>query len=95
MVGLGLASVFPCLMYETPIRFTKQVSDRLIGYQVGAACLGGSAISSGIGVLLSRFGLELLFPILILLFILTFSVNEILGRGAKTAAACQAAAQNT
>ncbi|HEX3039361.1 MAG TPA: MFS transporter [Caproiciproducens sp.] len=96
MVGLGLASVFPCLMYETPIRFKKQVSDRLIGYQVGAACLGGSMISSGTGMLISRFGLELLFPILILLFALTFAANEILGRGAKTAAAAyQAAAQNT
>ena len=96
MVRLGLASVFPCLMYETPIRFKKQVSDRLIGYQVGAACLGGSIISSGTGMLLSRFGLELLFPILILLFSLTFAANEILGRGAKTAAAAyQAAAQNT
>jgi fucose permease len=96
IVGLGLASVFPCLMYETPIRFKKQVSDRLIGYQVGAACLGGSIISSGTGVLLSRFGLELLFPILIFLFVLTFIVNEVLGRGAKNAAAAyQAAAQNT
>jgi fucose permease len=96
MVGLGLASIFPCLMYETPIRFKKQVSDRLIGYQVGAACLGGSIISSGIGVLLSQFGLELLFPILIILFALIFAVNEILGYGAKTvAAAYRAAAPNS
>lgn len=96
MVGLGLASVFPCLMYETPIRFTKKVSDRLIGYQVGAACLGGSIISSGTGMLLSRFGLELLFPILIILLTLTFAANEILGHGAKTAAAAyEAGAQNT
>lgn len=96
MVGLGLASIFPCLMYETPIRFKKQVSDRLIGYQVGTACLGSSIISSGIGVLLSQFGLELLFPMLIILLVLTFAGNEILARSAKTAtAAYQAAAQNS
>jgi fucose permease len=82
LVGLGFASIFPGLMYETPIRFKKKVSDQLIGYQVGAASLGGSAVSSVIGVILSLFSLELLYPILILLLFVTFLFNEILSRWA-------------
>ena len=87
LVGLGFASIFPGLMYETPIRFKKKVSNQLIGYQVGAASLGGSAVSSVIGVILSRFGLELLYPMLIVLLIITFVINEVLSRWAASATA--------
>lgn len=80
MVGMGLAPIYPCLMHETPRRFKKSVSDRLIGYQVGAACLGGSIISSGTGILLSRISLELLFPILIVMIGISFFANETIQR---------------
>jgi fucose permease len=83
LVGLGLAPVYPCLMHETPTRFQKTVSDRLIGYQVGAACLGGSIGSSVVGIVLSHFSLELLFPILCIFLMASFAVNEILNHGAK------------
>ncbi|WP_162300633.1 MFS transporter [Anaerosacchariphilus polymeriproducens] len=76
--GIGLAPLYPCLMHETPNRFLKEVSRKLIGYQVGAACVGGSIISAGIGVILSNFSLELIFEIIILLLCIYFVINEIL-----------------
>lgn len=76
--GLGLAPLYPCLMHETPNRFLKEVSRKLIGYQVGAACLGGSIVSSGIGVILSNFSLEWIFEIIILLLCIYFVINETL-----------------
>ena len=83
MTGLGMAPVFPCLMHETPVRFKKSVCQRLIGYQGGAANLGGSILSSGIGIALSHFGLELLFPTLAVLLLAAFLVNEWLNHSAK------------
>jgi fucose permease len=83
LVGLGLAPVYPCLMHITPTRFKKSVSDKLIGYQVGAAWIGGSILSAGMGVLLTRFSMGLLFPITFVLIIITFVVNEILHRNYK------------
>lgn len=82
MIGLGLAPIYPCLMHETPDRFSKEVNEKLIGYQVGAACLGGSIIASGTGVLLSH-NLELLFPIVIVLLAAAFSGNELLTHKAQ------------
>ena len=82
MIGVGIGPVYPCLMHETPIRFEKSVSDKLIGYQVGAACLGGSVLSSALGVFLSWFSLELFFPVVVLLLIINFSVSELLEKKA-------------
>lgn len=87
LTGLGLAPVYPCLMHETPNRFLKSVNDKLIGYQVGAACLGGSVIASGMGVILSV-SLELLFPLLLLLLALAFTANETLNRHALLSRRC-------
>lgn len=78
LMGLGFAPVYPCLMHETPRRFRKNVSERLIGFQVGAACLGGSVVSSGLGFFMSRTSLEMLCPVLLILIVLTFTGNEIL-----------------
>lgn len=81
LMGLGLAPVYPCLMHETPDRFAPEVSEKLIGYQVGAACLGGSVIASGTGLLMSL-SLELLFPVVILLLLAALLGNETLTRRA-------------
>lgn len=78
MFGLGLAPLYPCLMHETPIRFKSSISNKLIGYQVGAACLGGSIVSAGLGLILSNYSLGLLFVILTILLGVYLVINEIL-----------------
>ncbi|MBC8569448.1 MFS transporter [Zongyangia hominis] len=83
MIGVGIGPVYPCLMHETPARFDKATSDKLIGYQVGAACLGGSLLASGLGVFLSHITLELFFPVVVVLLGVNFFINELLERKAK------------
>lgn len=78
--GLGLAPLYPCLMHETPSRFKESISSRLIGCQVGAACMGGSLVSSGIGLFLAKCSLKGLFPILLILILVYFILNEHLHR---------------
>ena len=58
MVGLGLAPVFPCLMYLTPTRVGGQLARHAVGLQVAAATIGAAGIPALIGVLIPSLGLE-------------------------------------
>jgi fucose permease len=80
LIGFGFAPIYPCMMHETPTRFNEETSNALIGYQVGAACLGGSAISSGLGLLFAAVSLELLLPALAILLISMILISEYLNR---------------
>lgn len=80
IVGFGFGPIYPCTMHETPKRFDEATTRVLIGYQVGAACLGGSVLSASLGVLFSKTTLELL-PICLLLFLLSMIVvSEVLNK---------------
>ena len=79
-IGLGCAPVYPGLMHETPRRFKASVTQRLMGLQVGAACLGGSLISAGMGVVLARFSLEALCPAVLLMAAGLLWGDAVLGR---------------
>lgn len=77
-MGLGGAPVYPGLMHETPRRFKAAITQRLMGRQVGAACLGGSIISGGMGLLLANVSLEWLPPALALIAVTLLVCNKIL-----------------
>jgi fucose permease len=76
IIGIGAGPVFPCLIHETPKRFSSEIAKHLVGYQIAAAQLGGSLISSVAAILLSRVNMLLLFPIVIALFGLIIICNE-------------------
>lgn len=78
LFGIGLAPIYPCLMHETPVRFSKEISKRLIGYQVGAGLLGGSVLSTLTGDVMGRISLELLFPIMLAILVILFFSNNYL-----------------
>lgn len=73
--GLGLAPIFPCLVHETPRRFTKEVSQNLIGYQVGSAALGSMVISFFIGLILGKINILLFFPIILFFAVIMLFLN--------------------
>lgn len=75
-LGLGFAPVYPTLMHETPRRFKNTVTRRVMGWQVGAAYVGGSFITTGTGLLMGQLSLEWLCPILLLVMGLLFLCNE-------------------
>ena len=41
-IGLGLSPVFPAMLHETPVRFGKENSQILIGFQMGFAYMGSA-----------------------------------------------------
>lgn len=76
LIGLGFAPLYPCMMHETPRRFDEETTNRLIGYQVGAAYLGASLIPAGLGVLFSKTTLEILMPCLAVFLITMIIIYE-------------------
>lgn len=83
LIGLGFAPIYPCMMHETPRRFDEATTKALIGYQVGAACLGGSILSALLGVIFSKTSLEFLAPSLTMLLIAMIGISEWLNRRTK------------
>lgn len=74
--GLGYAPIYPALMHETPRRFKNTVTRRVMGWQVGSAYVGGSFITTGLGLILGRYSLEWLCPALLLCLLLLALCNE-------------------
>ena len=65
VIGAALAGVFPALVLLTPARVGDDMAQHVIGWQIGAAGLGGSAISAGCGAVFQRFGLTQFGPALV------------------------------
>ncbi len=54
MVGLGFAPIFPCMMHETPVRFGKENSQTIIGYQMALAATGNTFLPPILGLVAGR-----------------------------------------
>ena len=65
IIGGALAGVFPALVTLTPARVGDDLAHHVIGWQVGAAGLGGSFISATFGVVFQRYGLRDFGPALV------------------------------
>lgn len=65
VIGFGAAPVFPLLTLTTVERVGPAHADRTIGLQTGASAVGGALIPAGIGLLIGRFGVEVLGPALL------------------------------
>jgi fucose permease len=64
LMGLGFAPVYPCLMHETPRRFTADEAPVVIGRQVGGAYLGAAVFPGLFGWIMAHTSLEVLPPLL-------------------------------
>ncbi|WP_172193660.1 MFS transporter [Saccharibacillus qingshengii] len=69
LIGLGFAPVYPGFIHETPARFGRANSAKLIGYQMAVAYTGTTFLPPLFGVLASQAGIGL-FPIVTLVFVL-------------------------
>lgn len=58
LTGLGLASIYPCLMTRTPQRLGKARAAHAIGFQVSSSMIGAALFPSVCGWLAQRSGLE-------------------------------------
>lgn len=80
LLGVSLAGIYPCMMYETPRRFSKQVANVLTGYQVGMAGLGVASIPGLIGLFISFTSLDFFLPSILLLLSLLLIIDRQLHR---------------
>jgi len=68
LIGLGLSPIFPTMLHETPRRFGKENSQRIIGLQMGFGYFGHAFLSPLLGVIMQFSGLSYL-PLFLGLFI--------------------------
>jgi len=80
VLGAALAGVFPALVAVTPHRIGHERARHAIAWQVGAAAVGGSAISAVIGLLIDATSLAVLGPAIVVLAVLLFFANMGLAR---------------
>ena len=69
LIGLGLAPIYPSMLHETPARFGRENSARLMGYQMAVAYTGTTFLPPLFGVLAMLTDIRI-FPVVLLVFII-------------------------
>ncbi len=85
LLGGALAGVFPALIALTPDRIGQWRAQRVIGWQVGAAAVGGAGLSAVIGLLIAAGGLAVLGPSVTVLALVLVAAELMLARLAAPA----------
>ncbi|MDF2801479.1 MAG: fucose permease [Anaerocolumna sp.] len=79
LIGLGCAPIYPCMLHETPNRFSKSLSASLMGIQMAFAYVGSTFMPPLFGAISGAVSLSLfpffLFIILILMILSSEHVN--------------------
>jgi fucose permease len=78
ILGLSLATIFPCLMARTPDRLGRDYAAHAVGFQVCAAMTGAAVIPAVAGVLAGRYGLESVALLGVILALLLCFLHETL-----------------
>jgi fucose permease len=82
VIGGALAGVFPALVALTPARVGSQMAPHVMGWQVGAANVGGAAISALFGAIFQHFSLADFGPALVVVAVLLVAGAVVLERAA-------------
>lgn len=69
LIGLGLAPIYPGLLHETPTRFGKENSAKLMGYQMAVAYTGTTLLPPIFGIIATQVSIHF-FPVAVLVFLL-------------------------
>ncbi len=80
MIGLGCAPIFPSMLHETPVRFGKSVSQKLVGLQMASAYLGSTIMPPIFGAIAQYINMSLFPYFLLLMLVLMFALSENLNR---------------
>jgi fucose permease len=78
LVGLGFAPIYPCMIHETPKRFGKEHSQKIIGYQMAFAYVGTTFLPPLLGFIASLSTIMLLpFFVMFYIGIMLFGTEKI------------------
>lgn len=84
VLGIALGPIFPLQTTLTPERVGVAYTPTAVGYQLAATTVGAALVPGGLGLLVSRFGLEAIGTVLLLTAVLlTFSI-ELLRRAGRS-----------
>ncbi|MFC5449353.1 MFS transporter [Paenibacillus aestuarii] len=90
LIGFGLAPIYPGLLHETPARFGKENSAKLMGYQMATAYTGSTFLPPLFGFIATQTSISLfsfvLLGFLILMLVSAEQVNRILLNPTKSKA---------
>jgi len=85
IIGGALAGVFPALVALTPERVGDEMARHVIGWQIGAAWIGGAGISAVFGVVFQHYGLKNFGPALLVVAVMLIIGSLVLERAAPVA----------
>jgi fucose permease len=95
VIGLMLAPIFPSLIAATPMRLGERHTADAVGWEVGAAVLGGALLPGGVGVLAARVGLEVVGLCLVVGASVLLALHEVLVRLSPASAPRRSARSQT
>lgn len=75
LIGMGCAPIYPSMLHETPVRFGKNNSSKLMGVQMAFAYIGTMLVPPAIGVFSSVVGIQF-YPLFILVLLITMFVSS-------------------
>lgn len=78
LVGMGCAPIYPSMLHETPARFGKENSSRLMGIQMASAYVGLTVMPPVVGLIASRWSLKVFpFALLVLLVMMVWGSERV------------------
>jgi fucose permease len=84
LIGIGCAPIYPSMLHETPVRFGKNNSSKLMGVQMAFAYIGTTTVPPTLGLLSGKVGIQFypvfILVILIVMFVSSEKVNKIVAR---------------
>lgn len=75
LIGMGCAPIYPSMLHETPVRFGKNNSGKLMGLQMAFAYIGTTTVPPLLGLIMGKFGIQL-YPIFILALLIIMLVSS-------------------
>lgn len=74
-IGMGCAPIYPSMLHETPVRFGKSNSSRLMGIQMASAYIGTTLVPPVLGLIFGKIGMGL-YPIFILILMIIMFISS-------------------
>lgn len=75
LIGMGCAPIYPSMLHETPVRFGKSNSSKLMGIQMAFAYIGTTLVPPTLGLIMGSYGIQL-YPVFILVLLVVMVVSS-------------------
>jgi fucose permease len=89
LAGIACGPIFPSLIATTPGRVGVPHAANAVGFEIAASAVGLSVVPGLVGVAASRFGIDMIARLFLVLAILLLVTYRLLDRSAPDAAAAE------